>query len=218
MSIERLLFGQLLDTAGDGTAGGGTGTGNAGKAGAGDAGQGGADWRSSIPDDIRGEKSLADIKDVGALAKGYVESQKMIGRSIRIPGKDAEKTDFDAFYGKLREVPGVVYMPDGADEAAMGDLYTKLGRPESPDKYQLKRPDNLPEGMVYNESMEPRINWPDYLPNTTRVRSSALRRARPRLRRGRLHSGRSGARDTISAWPLPMPSSSNSPIPAPPLN
>lgn len=161
MNLDKLLFGQLRVEAG-GADGGGAGAGGAGaQSGAGaDAGgsaaggAGGDDWRATLPDDIRADKSLADIKDVGALAKTYIESQKLIGRSIRIPGKDAGKADIDAFQGKLKEIPGVLFMPDGADEAALGDLYAKLGRPDSPDKYQIARPKSLPEGMVYNEVRE----------------------------------------------------------------
>jgi len=166
MNIHRLLFGQLMAEAGDG-AGAGSGAGGGGDEGAAAAAaaaakaaggaEGGADWRATLPEDIRGEKSLADIKDVGSLAKTYVESQKLIGRSIRIPGKDAGKADLDAFHGKLKEVQGVVVIPDSADEAAMGDLYTKLGRPASADKYQIERPKQLPEGMVYNEGREKEI-------------------------------------------------------------
>ena len=37
------------------------------------------DWRSSIPEEIRGHKSLDHINDVGALAKSYVHAQSMIG-------------------------------------------------------------------------------------------------------------------------------------------
>ena len=47
------------------------------------------DFRSSLPEDLREEASLADIKDVGSLAKSYVNAQRMLGSSIRIPGQDA---------------------------------------------------------------------------------------------------------------------------------
>jgi hypothetical protein len=72
-----------------------------------------ADWRASLPEDLRSEKSIASIKDVGALARGYVEAQRYIGGSYRIPGQDAPAEEWD-------------------------HLYAKLGRPESPDKYETK--------------------------------------------------------------------------------
>src|SRR3990167_9967125 len=84
-------------------------------------------WRETIPEDIRNDASLKDIKDLTGLAKGYVSAQKLIGSKINIPKE--------------------------GDEAAWNDLYGKLGRPESPDKYQVKRPE-LPKEMGYDENAE----------------------------------------------------------------
>lgn len=82
-------------------------------------------WTSSLPEDLRGNQSLGKFKDVGSLAKSYVELEKHAGGSLKLPGADAKPEEWDAFYNKA-------------------------GRPESPDKYGVKRP-QLPEGA----------NWPD---------------------------------------------------------
>ena len=59
-------------------------------------------WMDSIPEDLRGDSSLADIKDVAGLAKGYVHAQKMIGADkVVLPAADAPQEDMDAFYNKL---------------------------------------------------------------------------------------------------------------------
>jgi len=88
------------------------------------------DWRSSIPEEIRGHKSLDTIKDVGSLAKGYVNAQSMIGADkIALPGKHATDDDWN-------------------------NVYTKLGRPEEPSGYELSN--NLPEGQEPNEKM---LEW-----------------------------------------------------------
>lgn len=84
-------------------------------------------WREVIPEDIRNDPSLKDIKDITGLAKGYVGAQKLIGSKISVPGE--------------------------GDDAAWNTLYDKLGRPVSPDKYDVKRPE-IPEGMAYNEGLE----------------------------------------------------------------
>ena len=84
-------------------------------------------WREIIPEDIRGDASLKDIKDITGLAKSYVNAQKLVGSKLSIPKED--------------------------DEAAWNDLYGKLGRPESAEKYQVKRPE-LPEGFRYDENQE----------------------------------------------------------------
>lgn len=87
------------------------------------------DWRSGLPDDLKSEKSLETIKDIPALAKSFVEGQKMIGSSVRLPKADAPDEEW-------------------------GKVYTRLGRPEKPEGYELKRPENLPEGVKYDEELE----------------------------------------------------------------
>ena len=72
------------------------------------------DWRDSLPEDIRADPSLKDIKDVGSLAKGFVHAQKAVGNNVAIPSKDAPQEDWDAFF-------------------------SKSGRPESADKYDFSK-------------------------------------------------------------------------------
>ena len=88
------------------------------------------DWRSSIPEEIRGHRSLESMKDVGSLAKSYVNAQSMIGADkVAIPGRHA--TDVDC-------VP----------------VWDKLGRPEAPEGYELEN--NPGEGLEPNADM---LNW-----------------------------------------------------------
>ena len=78
------------------------------------------DWRTSIPEDLQNEPSLADIKDVASLAKGYVHAQHMIGSDkVVVPGRDASQEELDSFYNKL-------------------------GRPESAEGYEAPT-ENMPE-------------------------------------------------------------------------
>lgn len=88
------------------------------------------DDRDWIPEDLKGEKSLDAIKDVGGLAKSYVEAQKMIGGSVRMPGEDATPEDWDAFHAKM-------------------------GRPGDAAGYEFVKPD-LPEGVNWDEGM---LDW-----------------------------------------------------------
>src|SRR5947209_19762841 len=75
------------------------------------------DWRAGLDPAIAKDPSLASIKDVGALAKGYIEGQKFVGGSIRLPNDKMKPEE---------------------TEKAWNDIYGKLGRPESADKYDLK--------------------------------------------------------------------------------
>ena len=90
------------------------------------------DWRDSLPSDIR--NGLGDVGTVEDLAKGYVNAQSMIGNSIRIPGKEAGKEDWDKFYGKFSDVPGLAkYDPED-----LSTLYDAAGRPSDANGYQIE--------------------------------------------------------------------------------
>ena len=72
------------------------------------------DWRSSLPEEIKGHSSLETIKDVGALAKSYLHAQALVGADkIALPGKHSTKDDWDR-------------------------VYASLGRPDEPSGYNLE--------------------------------------------------------------------------------
>lgn len=71
--------------------------------------------KTHIPKELAGEKVWESVKDFGGLAKQFVDSQKMIGGSVRVPKDDAPQEEWDKFY-------------------------SKLGRPESADGYQFPLP------------------------------------------------------------------------------
>lgn len=89
------------------------------------------DWKSSIPEEIRGHASLEHINDIGALAKSYVHAQQMVGADkVALPGKSATEDEW-------------------------AEVYNKLGRPESPDGYEFST-ENLPEGVELDQDM---VSW-----------------------------------------------------------
>ena len=68
----------------------------------------------SLPEDLRMEPSLRNFTDPAALAKSYVHAQRMIGADkIPLPGKSATDEDW-------------------------ANVWTKLGRPQSPSEYQIQ--------------------------------------------------------------------------------
>ena len=103
------------------------GAGDQGVSGAGESGSvapagGQNDWTAHIPQEYAAEKFWEPLKGkgFGDVLKTYAEAQKFIGGSIRLPGeKDAPQDR----------------------EKKLNDVYAKLGRPESPDKYDLKLPE-----------------------------------------------------------------------------
>ena len=82
------------------------------------------DWKASLSDEVRADKSLENIKDIESLAKSYVHAQKLVGaEKIPVPNKFATEKDWDA-------------------------VYEKLGRPKNADGYKYQ----LPEGQQVDEA------------------------------------------------------------------
>ena len=70
-------------------------------------------WKDSISEDYRNDPSIEKFTEIDALAKSYINATKMIGQDkIVIPTKNST-------------------------EEAWDEAYIKLGRPESPDKYNF---------------------------------------------------------------------------------
>lgn len=89
-----------------------------------------ADWKSGLPDDVRNDPSIADIKDVGAMAKSYINGQKLIGKNrIALPGEGATDEEISAFH-------------------------SQLGRPETSNLYDFGERPALPDGLEYDEGFE----------------------------------------------------------------
>jgi len=73
---------------------------------------GNQDWREALSEELRAEPTLANINDLESAAKTLVHQQKMLGARIPLPKNEEE----------------------------MNELYGKLGRPETPDGYEISAP------------------------------------------------------------------------------
>ena len=70
-------------------------------------------WKDSISEDFRNDPSIEKFTEIDALAKSYINATKMIGQDkIVIPTKNSTQETWE-------------------------EAYTKLGRPESPEKYNF---------------------------------------------------------------------------------
>lgn len=86
-------------------------------------------WRDSLPEDVK--QTVSRFTDEAGLAQGYHELMKLDSGKVKIPG-------------------------DEAGDEERGKFYAKLGRPETPEGYEIKRP-QLPEGVSYDETFEKHI-------------------------------------------------------------
>lgn len=113
--------------------------------------EGTTDWKTGLPDDLRANPALADFKDVGALAKSFVDTQTYVGNSIRVPGADASDEDRSGFIQKLTDkAPELMIRPDFNNEEQSREFFRTLGMPEEPSGYKVPEIEgvDLPEERV----------------------------------------------------------------------
>lgn len=72
--------------------------------------------RNMIPEELQKEKFWESVPDTQTLLKNYAHAQKFQGQAVRIPGEGATPEDWAKFY-------------------------SRLGRPEAPDGYEVKLPE-----------------------------------------------------------------------------
>jgi len=85
-------------------------------------------WTAQLAADLQSNEGLTQFQTISDLGKAFVDLSGKASSSVQIPG-------------------------EGASEKDIADFYAKLGRPDSPDKYDLKRPE-LPDGVPYDEEAE----------------------------------------------------------------
>lgn len=87
-----------------------------------------AGWLTQLPKDVRSHEALQGLSGVGELATGYAELKARIAEMVKVPG-------------------------DGASDEEIAAYRNAIGVPESPDKYELEKPD-LPPGLQYSQELE----------------------------------------------------------------
>ena len=78
-------------------------------------------WRDTLPDDLKADKSLADVPDVATLAKRFRDTKAMVGAKSAVPTDKSTPEEHAAFR-------------------------KALGVPDAPTGYQIKRPDVVLDG------------------------------------------------------------------------
>jgi hypothetical protein len=94
------------------------------------------DWKKDLAPELKDSPTLKDVKDVASLAKQFVDAQAMIGRSVRMPSKEAGDEDRKAFRTRVLEVGkdyGITALPDAGEDDT--PFWNQLGRPEKPEAY-----------------------------------------------------------------------------------
>lgn len=95
------------------------------------------DWKESLPEELRDAPSLRDIKDITNLAKSYVETKKMTGNSVRLPGEDSGPEVWENVASQFKK-HGINMAPvptDWDDEEQVKAFRSLVGVPEDPEQY-----------------------------------------------------------------------------------
>jgi hypothetical protein len=104
------------------------------------------DWREELPETIRANPTLADVKAADAkealatVAQRLIDTKALVGRSVRVPSKDSSPEARKEFFDDVRsKVPDLLYAPPDKELEAevAGELWKRLGKPEKADEYQL---------------------------------------------------------------------------------
>jgi hypothetical protein len=83
-------------------------------------------WKKILPEDIREDATLGNIKGLPDMAKMLVHAQGMVGKDkVVIPNEHATEEDWNEFYGKL-------------------------GRPKEATDYALAKPDDFPQDLEFS--------------------------------------------------------------------
>jgi len=87
-------------------------------------------WRDSLPENLRGEKTLENFKDIAGLASALVNTKKLVGvNSIKLPDQHSSEADWAAFYDKV-------------------------GRPAKAEDYQFERDQRIPEALRDSKNVQ----------------------------------------------------------------
>ncbi len=90
----------------------------------------GFDWRTHIPEELKGNTAFDNHKDLGSLLKSHANVQSLIGADkLPIPSKNATEEQWN-------------------------DVWSRLGRPTEPDGYDFKV--EMPEGQQANNDL---VGW-----------------------------------------------------------
>ncbi len=92
-----------------------------------------------LSEDFTGNEGLKDFKDINGLAKAYLDTKSMVGKSLHVPGEDAGTEDWDKFYNTVGEKTGnrVMPRPNSENDEAMKGLYDAMGRPSEAGGYEV---------------------------------------------------------------------------------
>ena len=94
------------------------------------------DWKQMIPSDVQEWDEFKNSDSAEKFFQQMASHRAMLGQSVRIPGEEAGDDQRSEFYTKImNKVPDLMRTPDIDNDEVMGDVWSRLGRPEAADGY-----------------------------------------------------------------------------------
>lgn len=91
------------------------------------------EWAGSLPDEYKSSPTVLNHKDLPSFVKTALEAEKLIGKK------------------------GIIKPGEGASQDELNKFYNDLGRPEKPEGYDLKKPENWSNDIPFNEKLIPKV-------------------------------------------------------------
>jgi hypothetical protein len=123
---------------------------------------------ASLPENVRQDPALTDIKDLSGLASNFISLKKSAGDwSSGLPDDIRKDPSLEPLKGKgitdvvksfinaqrLVGADKIVLPKENSKKEEWDDFFKKLGRPDKPEGYKLTKPSDLPKGFPYQEEM-----------------------------------------------------------------
>lgn len=107
-------------------------------------------WVEKYGLDEDSTKVVSRFKSEKDLAVGYANMVKATGNSLALPKDDATDEEKSAAYAKI---------------------FSKLGRPESPDGYEFAKPEDLPQGLNWSDDLAKEVSKVFHSANFTKTQA-----------------------------------------------
>lgn len=109
------------------------------------------EWVAQLPEDLRANDTFTSYPTLGDFAKAHLDT---VGKVTELDGK-VKDYDGRVIPDLNKRLENAVNIPgDSATDEERQAFYSKLGRPETPDKYELDPVTDVP---VYNEQVDKAI-------------------------------------------------------------
>lgn len=94
-------------------------------------------WLNALPEPLREAPFIGKAQNLDDALGKLAHAAQYMGTAVKMPSPDADAEAINAFFDKVKDVPGMTRLPTPDDEEGYNSLLSKLGRPEEPSEYAL---------------------------------------------------------------------------------